>query len=278
MNLSRRITTLARNPAMVRAYGQWIASRFAFGRSPRLRLSTNVEVVEWLSFSEYWAFSEGIPRAERLYADSSLAPGSDGGKVAVDIGANVGLFSCYLASISASLHAFEPIASTFCRLEKNMKHNSLLERATLNCLAVGEDLRIVPFSVNDLASATNRLSAGSPTERRQWVASVSLDEYSSLLGLSVIHFLKIDVEGMEPYVLKGARSLLLRKAVKHILIEICPVNLRSVGLSVSALAEEIRAIPYTPFALDADGRPAHILTEDDLGAIELSNVALLPNA
>ena len=50
------------------------------------------------------------------------------------------------------------------------------------------------------------------------------------------------------------RSALLReRRIAAILIEICPVNLRSVGLSPADLYREFEAVRYSPYVLNDDG-------------------------
>lgn len=61
------------------------------------------------------------------------------------------------------------------------------------------------------------------------------------------------------------------------LIEICPMNLRSVGLSAD-LYREFEIARYSPHVLNADGRSGAILSLADIEATSLANVILLPDA
>lgn len=278
MMLLSKLLAVLRDPWMASAYIHWLYCRFALGRSPKLELASGGAIGQWISFSEFWTFRDGIPEAERLYAQKSLMKAPGVNSISFDIGANLGLFSCFLASQSTSLHAFEPVPDTFVRLKRNIIQNGWIDRTKLNCLGVGENLGLVSFSINDSSPATNRLSNNNVISSEQRIAIINLDQYCEILNIEQIDFLKIDVEGMEPYVLRGARALLKRKAVKNILIEICPHNLRSVGTSIDMLIDEIDAIGYEPYRIDRHGNPSIKLSNLDMRDTELANVALVPHA
>lgn len=205
-------------------------------------------------------------------------------EVAIDIGANIGAFTCLLASTGAQVHAFEPIPDTFCRMKANVKINHLLGNCHLNCLAVGKNSDLVTFRVQDNSPATNRLdvsgqtAAGGEKVSNQTVASIDLDSYCRRAEIKKIEFCKIDVEGMEPLVLQGARQLMTEKRIAAILIEICPGNLRSVGLSPADLYREFEIARYSPYVLNDNGQPGAKLSLAEIEAMSLANVVLLPDA
>jgi FkbM family methyltransferase len=285
MNLTSKITSVASNPAMLSTYIKWVGSRILAGKQPRISLGKHggASLGEWLSFSEYWCFQDIVPDRERLFVERCMAGCANQKSVAIDVGANIGAFTLLIADMGCTVHAFEPIPETFCRLKKNLKFNDKLVHAHLNCLAVGEEQGLVRFTIQENSPATNRmaspgeLSSGNHTYT-QVVAAVSLDHYCAENGIENIAFLKIDVEGMEPYVLKGARNLLLARKVASVLIEICPKNLRSVGLTCADLYREFELVRYTPYLLSDDGTPGAKLTLADIEAMRLANVVLLPDA
>jgi FkbM family methyltransferase len=269
---------------MRRAYSRWLWSKLMAGRPPRLQIINDIEIGEWINFSEYWSFQSGLGRKEELFARRCLS--SIGFKaVSFDVGANLGIFACALASLgSREVHAFEPIPQTFCRLHANVSHNGLFDRCHLNCLAVSDNPGLVTFRVQAASPATNRLSVGQfvpPSGKSEWcqtVAATTLDQYCAAKGVQSIDFLKIDVEGMEPCVLRGARELLAGKRIRTILIEMCPGNLAAVGMGVHCLFEAICTHSYIPFALTAKGELGSRLDEADFHRIVIDNVALLPEA
>lgn len=279
MNLTSRILSVASNPAMLSAYARWVGFRLFSGKRPRLPLSGGSSIGEWLSFSEYWSFQNILPEAERLFLERCL---TNKVGVAFDVGANVGVFTCLIASQGHTVHSFEPVPETFCRLKNNVKFNGLLDRAYLNCVAVGKEQGMVSFCIHEDAAATNRLALPEEVRMRipssiQSVAVTSLDVYCRTQGIHSIDLLKVDVEGMEPYVLQGARAVLKERRVAAILIEICPVNLRSVGLSPADLYLEFEAARYFPYALNEDGGVGARLSLAQIESMSLANIVLLPD-
>ena len=269
---------------MLGAYVRWIGTKLFSGRPPRLSLPGGARLGGWLSFSEYWSCQNIMPQAERLFMDRCLARKPGENRTAVDIGANVGAFTCYIASLGPhTVHAFEPIPETFCRFKNNLKSNGFLSRCRLNCMAVGLGRDLVTFRIQEASPATNRMAMasetrGSEASSTQVIAAIDLDGYCQSQGVEFIDFLKVDVEGMEPYVLQGARALLRERKIAAILIEICPANLRAVGLSPAHLYREFEAVRYSPHVLNDDGRPGDKLAPADIEAMTLANVALLPDA
>lgn len=281
--LTSKVKSVASNPIMLFAYLSWIRSKIFAGKSPRLTLPGGAQIGEWTSFSEYWSFQKIVPESERLFVERCLTRRSEAPGTAFDLGANVGIFTCMIASHGHTVHSFEPIPDTFRRLTKNVKFNGLLDRTFLNCLAVGKEQGMVTFQVRENAAATNRMASPEELSRRnatsvQSVRVTSLDNYCETQGVERIDFVKVDVEGMEPYVLQGARTLLKERRVAAILIEVCPVNLRAVGFSPSDLYREFENARYSPYALTAEGRPGAKLSLAEIEAISLANVVLLPDA
>lgn len=282
MNLTSKIQAVASNPAMLTAYSRWVCSQLFSGKPPRVPLPGGARLGGWLSFSEYWSFQNIIPDTERLFVERCLA-NKKGRATAFDVGANVGAFTCLMASHGHTVHSFEPVPDTFCRLKNNVKFNGLLDRAHLNCLAVGKEQGLVTFQIEEDSAATSQMAMpekapGNNVTSTQLVAVVSLDGYCNRQGIQSIDFVKVDVEGMEPYVLQGARALLQERRIAALLIEICPVNLRAVGLSTADLYREFETARYSPHALNTDGTRGRELSLAEIERMSLVNVALLPDA
>jgi hypothetical protein len=80
-----------------------------------------------------------------------------------------------------------------------------------------------------------------------------LDDFCRDQGIDRIGFLKIDVEGADVCVLRGARDLLRRQAIELMLIEVDPDNLRESGDSLEDLASLIAEKGYAFHFLQTDG-------------------------
>lgn len=126
------------------------------------------------------------------------------GEVVIDVGANIGEFSTAAAVRGLEVHAFEPDATAFAALRKNLQP---FPTAVPNCLGLGDTRGERTFYLaTDLAD-----SSFIPPE--QYSKSVTLqlmplDEYIAERGIASIGLLKIEAEGFEPEVLAGAAKAL----------------------------------------------------------------------
>lgn len=68
------------------------------------------------------------------------------------------------------------------------------------------------------------------------------------------------------------------RRIKAVLIEICPNNLRAVGLSPADLYREFRTARYSPYSLNNDGKSGAKLSLAEIEAMVLANIVLLPDA
>lgn len=126
-----------------------------------------------------------------------------------DVGANVGSYTILAAGVAgARVHAFEPIATSFAHLSRNVRANDLAGRVTLHRVAVGAHAGRVSMASAD--DTTNRvLGPGERVPGAIEVDVVRLDD--ALAGVSPT-LIKIDVEGFEAEVLTGAATVLARSA------------------------------------------------------------------
>jgi FkbM family methyltransferase len=114
----------------------------------------------------------------------------------VDAGANLGNHSVWFAVMCGlRVEAFEPLPHCLEQLHANVARNDLGDRVTVHPVALGADSALAGHA------GKGRLHVGSgPIKVR------SLDDYH-LIDVSVI---KIDVEGMEPEVLRGGERTIRR--------------------------------------------------------------------
>lgn len=126
----------------------------------------------------------------------------------VDVGAFVGEFSLPASKIGKKVISIEPAPRNYHSLEKNARnHNIQTIQAIVsdtnvsNTLNIGEDPSdhsIMDVDVGEIKSTVS-------------VESVRLDELVEELDEDHIDFLKIDAEGAEPEVLRGASGITIRK-------------------------------------------------------------------
>ncbi|EPC9939834.1 FkbM family methyltransferase [Pseudomonas aeruginosa] len=141
---------------------------------------------------------------------SLLAALCDADATAVDIGANIGLTSLALSSIchGGKVIAIEPVPHTFELLNKNLAGAGTQNVSSFN-IAVGASEGSVSMYVDERNLATSfvvDIDSGAGQE----IPLTSLDSLVSQLAIERLDFIKIDVEGCELEVLKGAESTLNR--------------------------------------------------------------------
>ncbi|HBO9849838.1 FkbM family methyltransferase [Pseudomonas aeruginosa] len=141
---------------------------------------------------------------------SLLATLCDADATAMDIGANIGLTSLALSSIchSGAVIAIEPVPHTFELLSKNLATAGIRNVSTIN-VAVGAGEGSVSMFVDERNLATSFV-VDIDSDSSQEIPLTSLDSLVSLSGVERLDFIKIDVEGCELEVLKGAESTLNR--------------------------------------------------------------------
>jgi FkbM family methyltransferase len=154
----------------------------------------------------------------------SLPPG----EVLYDIGANVGAVSLIAAlRPQGPMHviAFEPGAATFAVLCSNIVLNHAGERISPLCVMLGERTQLGRFGYSDLEAGAALHAGGGdaiPSEVAYWqpVLMFSLDDLVEGFGLPRPNRMKIDVDGAEMNVLRGAGRVLSDSGLKSILVEL----------------------------------------------------------
>ena len=133
----------------------------------------------------------------------------------IDIGANIGSYTILAAAdIKASVMAIEPHPETFALLLQNIAINQAAKRIEALNMALGASKDILKFTKTH--DTGNHIAV--PGEKD--VAEVSVNTLDNVLYGKVPALIKIDVEGYEAEVLKGATATLNDPALKAIIIEL----------------------------------------------------------
>jgi FkbM family methyltransferase len=192
------------------------------------------------------------------------------GDLVVDVGANFGFWSVLAARRGCNVIAVEPIARTRALLERNLERNGLTAQVEIVVQALSDAPGSLTIAVPDGESgqAGSYPDAGSSLEP-ETVPTTTLD---ALIGDRRIRFLKIDVEGHEWAVLRGASSLLSNGRVDHVLVEISSVVLTRAGRSVAELVGLLTAHGYefARFVVANEG----LAPRDSYGRVALSDLLL----
>lgn len=143
------------------------------------------------------------------------------GDLFVDVGANVGAYTILAAgAIGANVVAFEPGRTAREWLVLNVALNQCEDRVEVRHQAVGSFSGTSGFTkgldtVNHLIPQASSLECDSDTEL------IEITTVDTVLERRSPVMLKVDVEGFETEVIRGASTTLANRALKCVLLELC---------------------------------------------------------
>ena len=149
-----------------------------------------------------------------------------------DVGANKGQFATlllnHLDGYNLSVHSFEPATHTFQMLQQNLKDHKQIR---LNNIGLGEKPGKFTLYYNDIgsgwASLTKRKLAhfGIEFDLSEIVTIDTVDNYCLKNDIHNIDLLKLDVEGHELDVLRGAENMFQSHSIKMVSFEFGGCNI-----------------------------------------------------
>ncbi len=127
--------------------------------------------------------------------------------VILDVGANIGLAAGWISHFNPGrpIYCFEPLSGNAAMVRKNCPH------ARVHDVAVASGVGEVALGVDTSSVMASSIPCSWRTTQ-QTFPTISLDGFVRSAGIKEIALLKIDAEGMELEILKGAREILPRIA------------------------------------------------------------------
>ena len=177
--------------------------------------------------------------------------------VVYDIGANVGGFACLIGKRmqegKGSVYAFEPAASNFFSLVRNIGRNDLTTKINAYPLAFSDRPRIGTLHCSSLipgASVHSIQQRGSSASLKHKVIIETLNEFIDRPSIRFPNHLKIDVDvdGAEAEIIRGMSRLLLDSRLKTVMIEVDGDE------AVSNISEIFRQSGFQEYARDLKPR------------------------
>ena len=133
----------------------------------------------------------------------------------VDVGANIGSYTILASKVcGASTIAIEPLPSTFERLKRNLAANRIGGSVEAHCAAAGSAAGTIRFS-----SDRDTMNQVVDESYKGPAVTVPVNTLDNLLSGRRAGFWKVDVEGFEREVLKGASESLNDPSLEVVLLE-----------------------------------------------------------
>lgn len=219
--------------ASVSLMGATAAGRYLFGRITanamaltrtveHRRVSLTFAVPNELALARAVTFSSKEP--ETLEWIESIPQGA----TLWDIGANVGLYTCYAAKArGCRVLAFEPSVFNLELLARNIFLNGLMDKIVIIPLPLSESLGVSRLNMTstDWGGAMSTFGEAYGHDGRAMrkifefpTVGLSMVDAASLLKIPQPDYIKMDVDGIEHLILKGGGAVL--RGVKGVLIEI----------------------------------------------------------
>jgi len=151
------------------------------------------------------------------------------GEVLVDIGANVGMYTIWAAKTrGVKVFAFEPEAQNYALLNRNIVLNGLGEQVKAYCLGLSDQAGYSELHLSALDVGGSCHSLGERVDFKhepmhpvfsQGCISARLDDLVAAGVAPVPDHIKLDVDGIEPRIIAGARGVLRDRKVRSLLVE-----------------------------------------------------------
>ncbi len=179
---------------------------------------------------EVWVLSQVVSAACR----KTLSP------VVFDVGANIGAYSLLVQHYlpEPQVYAFEPAKSTYEQLLRHLSHaggTHNIKPYNIGFSDAEKTLELYSYTVEGQeVSLLSSIDMRQPTQvvdvrtlDSERIQVQTIDGFCEAEGIERIDFLKLDVEGHELAVLRGARRMLADRLINMIQFEFGPANIYS---------------------------------------------------
>jgi FkbM family methyltransferase len=178
------------------------------------------------------------------------------GMTLLDVGANVGLYSA-LALSTPGFHgrvlALEPHAESRRYLEKTIAGNAPAPGAAqIVGLAASDRTGTLALYKNPENKGDNRLYSDPLLQGEETVGADTLDNICRQHGIASAGFIKIDVQGAEAMVVRGARGLLSASGDCILMTEFWPYGLARCGADALEYLEMLRDLGFRLYQLSGN--------------------------
>lgn len=185
------------------------------------------------------------------YLDLFLKPD----QVFIDGGANFGIYTVAASKIvgdNGSVLSFEPSIESFPILERNVKINQFDNVILFKSALSSEEGTSRLYHIDNAPNSYSLNSDSRSDTTSEEVKTETLDGILNHHKIKQVDFIKLDVEGAEEEVLKGANSL-LRKSKPKVLFEMGSRNSSNAAGDTQGAWNYLKQLGYCFFMIQSDG-------------------------
>lgn len=204
-------------------------------------INYHLDISDYIEHAVYFGYQDRV--------QDDLFRLAENKKVVIDVGVNIGAvllnFACH--SPEGSIIGFEPDERNFQKAKANLELNKLDNIEIIRKGLGSETTRAKIFKVNENNEGMNRILVGANLPDGgvpfSEIEIIRLDDFAAERGFESIDLIKIDVEGYELNVLRGAEQT-LREFSPTLFIEVDDNNLKAQNGSARALVLFLKGLGY----------------------------------
>lgn len=168
--------------------------------------------------------------------------------VVIDLGAQTGSFSLLSKFLpNSQWYSFEPIQEAAETLKTNLLLNDI-QNVCVYQMAASESsgrttLKMPPMNAWGLATIGSNILRFTTVNERE-IECIDLDSFIIAHQIEKVHFMKLDTEGWELYILRGAQNL-IKKDKPIILMEYNEINMEQCGVCKKDIEDFLQQNDYS---------------------------------
>ena len=202
-------------------------------------------------YMSLWCFlGEQKKDAAFQLSQSLIRPGD----TVIDAGANIGLWvmgAARRASREGKSYAFEPVPANFSSLTSNLRLNGLDQQVRCEQLGLSDKCgAAIIYATSNGNSGGAALAQRVGVDKPIDITLTTLDRYCEAQEIDRVDFLKVDIEGAELLVFRGATRVLASPQAPAIVFEVSDKLAISFNSSATIVKEFLHLHGYDIFRYD----------------------------
>lgn len=177
--------------------------------------------------------------------------------ICFDVGGNTGIYAMLFAKLTGArgkVYVFEPIRKNVLAIELASEINGFKNVQVFEGVASNEN-GVVMISTPEMDGAYTHIEKYNISSGMHEVRSITLDSFMANEDIKKIDILKVDVEGAEFEVLRGAKNILSNENVapRLVMVELFSQFLEKFDASIPDILNYMNSFSYKPYYVQSDG-------------------------